>query len=105
MELTLPPKEGERKNEVWTINTDGSSTKDAEGVEVILRSSKGDILKYAARLQFPTTNNEAKYEALITRLKLAKMLMARRIVLQVDSQLIVEQVKGVYEAREDRMKK
>lgn len=46
-----------------------------------------------------------EYEALITGLKLAKMLMARRIVLQADSQLIVEQVKGVYEAREDRMKK
>ena len=52
-----------------------------------------------------TTNNEVEYEALITGLKLAKMLMARRIVLQADSQLIVEQVKGVYEAREDRMKK
>ena len=52
-----------------------------------------------------TTNNKVEYEALITGLKLAKMLMARRIVLQADSQLIVEQVKGVYEAREDRMKK
>ena len=73
-------------------------------------SSRPKILKmrYSERCcQTPisTTNNEVEYEALITGLKLAKMLMARRIVLQADSQLIVEQVKGVYEAREDRMKK
>ena len=62
-------------------------------------------LKYVVNLQFSTTNNEAKYETLITRLKLAKMLITRRIVIQADSQLIIEQMKGVYEAREDRMKK
>ena len=62
-------------------------------------------MKYAVSLQFSTTNNEVEYEALIIRLKLAKMLMTRRIVIQANSQLIIEQMKGVYEAREDRIKK
>lgn len=62
-------------------------------------------MKYAVSLQFSITNNEAEYETLIIRLKLAKMLMTRRIVIQANSQLIIEQMKGVYEAREDRIKK
>ena len=71
----------------------------------ILMSQERDTLKYVVNLQFSTTNNEAKYETLITGLKLAKMLITRRIVIQANSQLIIEQMKGVYEAREDRMKK
>lgn len=62
-------------------------------------------MKYAVSLKFSITNNEAEYETLIIRLKLAKMLMTRRIVIQANSQLIIEQMKGVYEAREDRIKK
>ena len=62
-------------------------------------------MKYVVSLQFSITNNEAEYETLIIRLKLAKMLMTRRIVIQANSQLIIEQMKGVYEAREDRIKK
>ena len=62
-------------------------------------------MKYFVKLQFPITNNEVEQESLITRLKLPKTLMAKRMVIQVDFQLIIEQVKGVYEARKDRMKK
>ena len=41
---------------------------------VILKSSKGDKLRYAARLQYQTTNDEAEYEALLKGLELAKSL-------------------------------
>ena len=44
---------------------DGSSTQHAGGVGVVLQSPEGERLEYAIRLQFQTTNNEAKYEALI----------------------------------------
>ena len=69
----------------------------------MLISPKKETLKYAVRLQFPTTNNEAKYEALLTGLSLAKALGVKNLIVQVDSQLIIGQVKGDYEAKEEWM--
>ena len=67
--------------------------------------SKKRTLKYAVRLQFLATNNGVEYEALLTRLSLAKALGAKSLIVQVDSQLIIGQVKGDYEAKEERMQK
>ena len=55
------------------------------------------------RLQYTTTNNEAEYEALLTWLKLAKALEATELNIHSDSQLVVGQVNGDYEAKEERM--
>ena len=53
------------KAQRWMVNVDGSSMLYAGGIKVILKSPEGDKLKYAARLQYQTTNNEAEYEALL----------------------------------------
>ena len=74
-------------------------------VGVILKSPEGDKLKYAACLQYQTTNNEAQYEALLKGLELAKSFGAELVVVQGDLQLIINQVNGMCEAKEDRMKK
>ena len=71
----------------------------------MLISLEREILKYAVRLQFSATNTEAEYEALLTGLSLAKALGAKNLIVQVDSQLIIGQVKGDYEAKEERMQK
>ena len=71
----------------------------------MLISLEREILKYAVRLQFSATNNEAEYEALLTGLSLAKALGAKNLIVQVNSQLIIGQVKGDYEAKEERMQK
>ena len=89
----------------WVVNVDGSSTLYAGGIGIILKSLKGDKFKYAARLQYQTTNNEAKYEALLKRLEFAKSLGVESVVIQGDPQLIINQVNGRCEAKEDRMKK
>ena len=59
----------------WKIKVDGSSNKDA-GVKVVLESPEKDVIQYAIQLQFPSTNNDAEYEALLTGLKLAKSIGA-----------------------------
>lgn len=41
---------------------------------MILISLGKDVLKYRVQLQFPVTNNEAEYEAILTNLKVAKAL-------------------------------
>ena len=71
----------------------------------MLISLERGILKHAVRLQFSATNNEAEYEALLTGLSLAKTLEAKNLIVQADSQLIIGQVNGDYEVKEERMKK
>uniref|UniRef100_A0A2N9IDH1 RNase H type-1 domain-containing protein n=1 Tax=Fagus sylvatica TaxID=28930 RepID=A0A2N9IDH1_FAGSY len=97
------PTEDVEQASKWTVNIDGSSTKDSGGVGIVLRSPEGDIIKQAIRLQYPTTNNEAEYEALLVGLKTAKILGATELDVRSDSQLVVGQVNGDYEAKEGRM--
>ena len=80
---------------------DGLFTQHAGGVGVILQSPKGDHLEYAVRLQFPATNKEAEYKALIKGLDLAKAFGAESLVVQGDSQLIIGQVNGTYKVKEE----
>ena len=106
-EFSLNRSELDEVDEVqkWVINVDGSSMLYAGGIRVILKSPEGDKLKYAARLQYQTTNNEAKYEALLKGLKLAKSLGAESVIVHGDSQFIINQVNGMCEAKESQMKK
>ena len=62
-------------------------------------------MEYAIHLQFQTTNNEAEYEALLQDLELVKSLGVESVLVQGDSQLVMVQVNGTCEAREERMKK
>ncbi|XP_043700072.1 uncharacterized protein LOC122650748 [Telopea speciosissima] len=82
---------------------DGSSSAHGCSTGLILTSPGGFLVQYALRVEFQTTNNGAEYEALIVGLKLAQSLMVRNITVHSDSQLIVNQVKGEYEAKEPRM--
>ena len=77
----------------------------AGGIGVVLQSPEGDKLKYKARLQYQTINNEVEYEALLKGLELAKSVEAGSILVLGDSQLVIGQVNGICKAKEDRMKK
>uniref|UniRef100_A0A2N9IAR9 Uncharacterized protein n=1 Tax=Fagus sylvatica TaxID=28930 RepID=A0A2N9IAR9_FAGSY len=106
-EFTHPwEEEGEPEQlEAWTVNIDGSSTKEMGGAGIILVSPEKDKFEYAIQLRFRATNNEAEYEALLAGLKLSKKMGVKNLTVKSDSQLVVGQIKGEYEAREDRMKK
>ena len=84
---------------------DGSSTLHAGGIGVVLKSPEVDTLKRKVHLHYQTTNNEVEYEALLKGLELTKSLGAKSILIQRDSQLVIGQVNGMYEAKEERMKK
>ena len=57
------------------------------------------------KLDFPTTNNEAEYEALVAGLDLTRAAGAENIIIHCDSQVITSQVNGDYECRNERMNK
>ena len=56
-------------------------------------------------LDFPTTNNEVEYEALIAKLGLAKAARAVSIVIYYESQVVTNQVNGDNECKGERMKR
>ena len=72
---------------------------------MIINTLEGETLKYGVWLQFPTTTNEAEYEAILTRLRIRRALGAKNLFLKSDSKLVIGQIKGEYEAKENRMQK
>ena len=93
----------ENKTKAWIVQVNGSSTLYVGGIRVVLKFLEGDKLKYTTRLQYQTTNNEIEYEALLKGLELAKSLGVESIVVQGDSQLIISQVNGICETKEENM--
>ena len=82
----------------WTLYIDGSSTSLVSGIEIVLVSSEDATLEYALWFSFSTSNNKAKYEALITDLKLTKEMKVLALQIFNDSQLVMSQVNRKYEA-------
>jgi ribonuclease HI/dsDNA-binding SOS-regulon protein len=93
----LPKQEGEPK---WKLHVDGSSHSGGSGAGILLTCPEGKEYPYALQFGFKTTNNEAEYEALIAGLRLARELGVRVLEAFSDSQIVVQQVNGEYEARD-----
>ena len=86
------PEDVNNQKDLWTINTDGSSTQKGGGAGIVITSLEKDVLKYGVQLKFPITNNKAKYKALLTGLRIARALGVEKIMLKSDSQLIIGQL-------------
>ena len=56
------------------------------------------------RLDFPTTNNEVEYEALVAGLDLVRAVRATSVVIYCDSQVITNQINGDYECKGEKLK-
>ena len=89
----------------WNIHTDGSSNRHAGGAGVVIQTPEGDKIESIIRLDFLTTNNEVKYEALVAGLDLTKATGAENMIVHCDSQVITNQINDDYECRNERMKK
>ncbi|XP_073019388.1 uncharacterized protein [Primulina eburnea] len=93
------------EEEVWRVFVDGASSLAGCGVGVIIISPPREKIKLALRIDSRVTNNEAEYEAVLAGIRAAQEVVASWIILYSDSQLITQQIKGVYEAKDDWMLK
>jgi ribonuclease HI len=66
----------------------------------LIENDEGVTVEYSLKFEFPTSNNQAEYEACLAGISAAKELGATAITLCSDSQLVVSQIKGEYQARE-----
>ena len=73
------------------------------GAGAVLISPEGLLMEQAMRLNFLASNNESKYEALLIGLKSARRLGVDRLRIFCDSQLVVNQISGEYQTRDERM--
>jgi ribonuclease HI len=87
----------------WWMNFDGSKMHEGLGAGVVLTSPKGDKLHYVLQIHFTASNNIAEYEALVHGLKLAKEIGILRILCFRDSDLVVHQVLGDWDAKNANM--
>ena len=84
------------------MHFDGSKMMTGLGAGIILTSPKGDKLKYVLQIHFAASNNVSEYEALVHG-KLAKEIDIRWIFCYGDSDLMVQQCTGNWDAKGENM--
>ena len=70
---------------------------------LVLISLEKIMIEKSLRLGFSTTNNEAKYEALLVGMIMVQKMGGKAVEVFSDSRLVVGQVQGELEARDPRM--
>ena len=71
--------------EYWTMYFDGSLMKKGTSVGLVLVSPIGVRMRYMVHIHFPSSNNVAKYEALINGLRITIELGIRCLDVRGDS--------------------
>ena len=84
-EYTQSKDSGAEGQKLWSIHTDGSSNQRSRGAGVVIQTPEGGKIECMIRLDFPTTNNEADYEALVASLDLTKAAGAENMIIHCDS--------------------
>ena len=90
IEVQMPPAVVDQ--EYWTMYIDRSLMKRGAGVGLVFVSPLGVLMRYMVHLHFPSSNNVAEYEGLINGLRIAIELGIRRLDVQGNSRLVIDQV-------------
>ena len=87
----------------WEVYVDGALSQKGSGVGLVLMSPEKVVIEKSLRLNFSATNNEAEYKALLVGMNMVQRMGGKSIKLFSDSRLVVGQVKGEFEAKDERM--
>ena len=82
---------------------DDATTKDGSGNVLIIESPQGERHEHARKFMFKACNNEAEYKALIAGMELCCTIGADSVRAFSDSQLVVSQLTGEYEMKDNTM--
>jgi ribonuclease HI len=85
----------------WALFFDGSSCGKGGGVGILLIPPRGEMFEFAIPIQPAVTNNQAEYEALLRGLQYLKEAKATSVEIYGDSELVIKQLNGQYECRND----
>ena len=87
----------------WDVYVDGASNQKGSGVGLVLMSPEKVVIEKSLRLNFSATDNEAEYEALLEGMVIVQRMGGKSIKLFSDSRLVVDQVRGEFEAKDERI--
>ena len=87
----------------WEVYVDGASNQKGLEVGLVLMSPEKVVIEKSLRLDFSATNNEAEYETLLTGMAMVQRMGGKSIKLFSDSRLVVGQVRGEFEAKDESM--
>ena len=87
------------------LNVDEASRQTGAGIGLQLKSPTGEKVEQAIWLGFSASNNELEYEAILARIELTATVLADKLLIRSDSQLVARQVNEEYESRDPRMAK
>ena len=70
---------------------------------VVLTSPTGDIVQYVLQILYIDSSNAAEYEALLHGLRMATSMGIQRLEMRGDSNLVVFQINGDFDAKDPKM--
>ncbi|CAN1289757.1 Transposon Tf2-8 polyprotein [Linum perenne] len=87
----------------WTLFGDGASSKGGSGAGIVLKLPGGILHEVALLFATNRTNNAAEYGALEAGLRIAKSMGVTNIRVFSDSAIVVNQVNGSFEIKEESL--
>ena len=87
----------------WKVYVDGVENQRGSELGLVLVSPEKITIEKSLRLDFSVTNNEAEYEALLEGMTMVQRMGGKAVEMFSDSRLVIGQVKGEFEARDERM--
>ena len=87
----------------WEVYVDGASNQKGSGIGLVLISPEKVIIEKSLRLDFSAMNNEAEYEALLIGMAIVQTMGGKSVKLFSNSRLVVDQVKGEFETKDEKM--
>ena len=96
---------GRGQNKV-TLYVDGSckGNPGEGGAGVVIKDEQKRTISHIKRYLGLVTNNTAEYRALLVGLQEAQQLGSKEVEIYLDSELVVNQIKGVYRVRDSKLK-
>lgn len=71
---------------------------------VVVTTPAGEILEEATQILGETTNNRAEYQGMLLALDVAKRCKGKKLICYSDSQLMVNQLNGLYRIKDAMLK-
>ena len=88
---------------LWKVYVNGAANQRGSEVGLVLIAPKQITIEKSLRLGFLATNNEAEYEVLLEGMSMIQRMGGKEVKMFLDLRLVVGQVKGELEARDERM--
>ncbi|KAL0288973.1 UNVERIFIED_CONTAM: hypothetical protein Sangu_2635300 [Sesamum angustifolium] len=99
--MTGTTQEEVPEERLWVLHVDESSTTQGNVAGIVITSPQGEDMEFAIKFDFKASKNEVEYETLVLGMRIAQDAGTLHLLAYSNSQLIVKQVSGEYEAKEE----